>query len=56
MNSEGANGGLRHVYGNGGLRKVQALALYIHKLRLETYAGFANWSRLCCFKRGDLFW
>lgn len=53
-NSKGANRGFRHVYGNGGLQKVQALVLYIHKLRLETYAGFANWSRLWCFQQGIL--
>ena len=46
VNSEGTNGRVRHVYGNGGLRKVQALALYIHKLRLEIYFGFAKWLRL----------
>lgn len=36
MKSEGTNNRLiRHVYGSGGLRKVQALALCIHKMRLE---------------------
>ena len=33
---EMANGELRHAYGNGGLRKAQALALCIQKGKLET--------------------
>ena len=29
------NAGIRHVYGNGGIQKVQAFALCMRKVRLE---------------------
>ena len=32
--------GIRHVYGNGGIRKVQALALCMRKGRVENVVGF----------------
>ena len=39
MNSEGTDNRIRHVYGNGGLRKALVLALCIHKGRLEMWVG-----------------
>ena len=50
VNSEGTNSRVRHVYGNGGSRKVQALALYIHKLRLDYFFGFAMCCEYDCFE------
>lgn len=38
MNSKGTNGRIRHVYGNGGIRKAPARALCIHKGRLEMFS------------------
>lgn len=39
MDGEGPDEKTRHVYGNGGLRKVQALALCIHKGRVRYGLG-----------------
>ena len=36
-NGERTNWGIRHVYDNGGIRKVQVLALCIHKEILEMW-------------------